>query len=93
MSHTTQCDSKSNNDIFEIFQLKPNVNPSLKKEILVNLKLVSIEIDTRASISLINYELFVKLYGNKARINPISSRIQTYTQEQSLNSKVAPRSK
>ena len=39
------------------------------------------EIDTGASISLINYETFVKLYGNKTRINPTSSRIRTYTGE------------
>ena len=39
------------------------------------------EIDTGASISLINYETFVKFYGNKTRINPTSSRIRTYTGE------------
>ena len=39
------------------------------------------EIDTGASISLINYETFVKLYGNKTRIDPTSSRIRTYTGE------------
>ena len=39
------------------------------------------EIDTGASISLINYETFVKLCGNKTRINPTSSHIRTYTGE------------
>ena len=39
------------------------------------------EIDTGASISLINYETFVKLYGNKTRIDPTSSRIRIYTGE------------
>ena len=39
------------------------------------------EIDTGASISLINYETFVKFYGSKARINPTSSFIQTYIGE------------
>ena len=48
---------------------------------LVNSKPVSMEIDTGASISLINHETFVKLYGNRTRINPTSSRIRTYTGE------------
>ena len=82
MSHRTQDGNKTNkrNDgIFEIFQLKPNANPPLKVGILVNSKLVSMEIDTGASISLINCETFLKLYDNKARINLTSSRIRTYT--------------
>ena len=48
---------------------------------LVNSKPVSMEIDTGASISLINHETFVKLHGNRTRINPTSSRIRTYTGE------------
>ena len=39
------------------------------------------EINNEASTSLINYEIFVKLYGNNARINPTSSRIRNYTGE------------
>ena len=61
--------------------MKPNANPPSKAEILVNSKPVSMEIDPGASTSLINYETFVKLYGNNARINPTSSRIRTYTGE------------
>ena len=48
MLHTTQDSnktSKSNNDIFEIFQLKPNANPPSKMEISVNSKPVSMEIE------------------------------------------------
>ena len=48
MLHTTQDSnktSKSNNDIFEIFQLKPNANPPSKMEISVNSKPVSTEIE------------------------------------------------
>ena len=50
-------------------------------EILGNSRPELTEIDTGASISLINYKTFIKLYDNKARINPTSSCIQTYAAE------------
>ena len=49
--------------------------------LLVNSRPELTEIDTGASISLINYKTFIKLYDNKARINPTSSCIQTYPAE------------
>ena len=62
--------------------LRPSPPPPHLIRNTSQLKPVSItEIDTGASISLINYETFAKLYGNKA------------TQGKSLNPKVAPRSK
>ena len=71
----------NNDDVFEIFQLKPNANLPLKVEIAVNSNPISMEVDTGDSTSLINYASFVKICGNNTRMNPTTSRIRTYTGE------------
>ena len=68
-------------DIFEIFQLKPNSNPPIKVEVVVNSKLIVMEVDTGASTSLINHKALARIQDGNTKMEPTCSKIQTYTGE------------
>ena len=51
-----------------MFQLMPNINPPLKVTFLVNRTPITMEIDTGASITLINHKTFIKVLGNASKL-------------------------
>ena len=68
-------------DVLDIFQLTSNSNPTLKITLLGNSKPITMEIDTRASTSLINHNTFIKLSSNASKLTLTSNRIRKYAGE------------
>ena len=87
VSNATPFESKSNvkfdekDGIFKIFQIKPISNPPIKVEVVVNLKLIVMEVDMGASTSLINHKTLARIQDQNTKMEPTCSRIRTYTGE------------